>query len=428
MPFVFGETPAQAARMGYGMASANRAAQQRTNELQAGYDFRTNSEENANALRYAAMLNQRQQEENALGRESESLGMQRYQLGQQAEAAKRAEDWQKYTFGQQLGQANKEFDFRKAQVDEQKGLREDELSNAGNALAGALADLKPQRDAALYQKQQAEEKLAALHANAQKEGLLLDPRGRKYTGTSPLTQNFNQRLEDYNFDRDAANNALKPILSEANALERQARGSGFVVEQAGVRHQKRGTFFPYAQPAAQAQEQAAPSAPQIPGVPPVVATYNPASGDYSRGAAPTRIVANTNWGGAGGAGGAPAASEDVTDERGPSLSPPALPPPARPRTLPPVTLAPPPQPTGFAPWTQNVGRGALRLVKNVGVGAVRNIPSWSEIVQTYHNIDNQAADWWKKYPPGTPEALAEEEYRTEQERNVRPYRFNPSYY
>ncbi len=244
--FVFGETPAQAARMGLDIAERNRAATLRAAEQEAAYAYQNNAIANQNALRFAQMLNQRQEQENALAREAESLGERRYLLGQQAQAGRDDAARRRFEFGTGQKNIERQFKFAEQEASGKRQEKEEEVENIGLSLAGAIAQLKPANDSAEARLNTAEKELAGLFSLATGRGLKFNQRAERFEGASSELSSFNQELVKRQAALDAAGVAYEPVAIRLSDIEKQARKFGFVVEPDGIRDVRRGKLYPVA--------------------------------------------------------------------------------------------------------------------------------------------------------------------------------------
>lgn len=262
MAFVFGETPAQAGRMGYEIAERNRAAQIAAQDNEARYAFQANQLANERALQQISLQNQAQQYANQLASEQEANAERRFQFGvgqqQQREALKRADDWQRFQFNNPTAAQREAFDLQREQATAARTQREEAESNAGNALAGALSEIQPAYDTALARFHRAQDKLNRITQSAVEVGLLLNKQTGAFSPRNPAippetVESWTKDYADWKSELEDASKAI-PLLQKDLATQRQqARSSGYTVEPTGVRHLRTGTWFPMtAQGAAEA--------------------------------------------------------------------------------------------------------------------------------------------------------------------------------
>jgi len=243
--FVFGETPAQAARMGYDIAQQNRQAFTRANELEADYAFRTNQMENAAAQNMAALARAQQQEQNQLARES-------FMFGEQQKQQAKADAFAKMQFDAKRKDIDREFAFAEKDAVQEKNLLDDDLNNSGAALSYALTQLRPAADAARAQRDKAAADEAAVIRNALSIGYGYDQARKKITGVGRFrtADDYNNDLNQARLELKDAVDALRPVEQELSIAERQARQLGFSVTPEAIQHIRRGKVFPIGTPKA----------------------------------------------------------------------------------------------------------------------------------------------------------------------------------
>lgn len=236
-PFVFGETPAQAARMGYEMAERNRAADIAAQDRTAQFAFQTYGLENQQAQQIAALEAQRQREQNQLDQVAYQEAAGRFQFGKNLEAQKRAEDWNKFTFDANQKAADRTFQFNKDLTLLERNRRDETIENEGNALAASIGELsKPYQDA-LKLKQDADLQIDATRKAAQLAGYKIDRTGTKFEPISVVVNGnveaHNSKLTQHRTELDEALKNLIPIVNQLKPLEHQARALGFTINPDG---------------------------------------------------------------------------------------------------------------------------------------------------------------------------------------------------
>jgi hypothetical protein len=227
--FVFGETPAQAARMGYDIAQQNRQAFTRANELGADYAFRTNQIERADAQNMAALARAQQQEQNQLAREA-------FVFGEQAKRQARADEMARLQFDTERKDAEREFAFAEKQFKADEIAAENEAENTGITLAEALARLNPAAAEARRARDEAAAAEAAIINNARRIGYGYDEAKRRIIGNGQYrtADDYNRELGEARMNLKAAKEALMPIESELAIAERQARQFKFAISPEAI--------------------------------------------------------------------------------------------------------------------------------------------------------------------------------------------------
>lgn len=253
MPFVFGETPAQAGVMGYNIADRNRAAQIAAQDNEARYAMDANNQANARAFQFAQVQDQRQQYANSLAAQEATNQENRYRFGLDQQARQRGEDWIKYTFGKGQEQNKALMDLKREQVGEQKQKQDDEVANIGGGLAEALSQLQPSYDTSLARLNKATEKLDRIKRSAVEIGLVLNPKTGSFSTANPAMPpetiaSWTTDYADWKKELDDATKELPALQREIDIQRRQARSSGFAVEPTGVRHLRTGSWFPQTAP------------------------------------------------------------------------------------------------------------------------------------------------------------------------------------
>lgn len=244
--FVFGETPAQAARMGYDIAQQNRQALTRANELEADYAFRTNQMENAAAQNMAAIARAQQQEQNQLAREA-------FVFGEQQKQQAKADAMARLQFDTQRKDVEREFAFDEKQLQKKDEVADEQLANAGAVLSDTLSKLIPvQQQARKFIEDIAgpQGKIARLIKRGGLFGFSYDDSKKKLvdTGTGAGGGNIDDLNRELSVLRMELNNAksnLPAIERDVNAARTQALNSGFSITPEGLRHIKRGKVFPF---------------------------------------------------------------------------------------------------------------------------------------------------------------------------------------
>jgi len=244
--FVFGETPAQAARMGYDIAQQNRQALTRANELEADYAFRTNQLENAAAQNMAALARAQQQEQNQLAREA-------FVFGEQAKRQARADAMAKLEFDTERKDVERQFAFEEKQLKRQDEVADEQLANAGAVLSDALSKLIPAQQQARKNIEEIEGvdgKIARLIKRGGLFGFAYDDSKKKLVDTGRGTgggnvDDLNRELTMMRLALNEAKSKLPTIEREVNAARTQALNSGFSITPEGLRHIKRGKVFPF---------------------------------------------------------------------------------------------------------------------------------------------------------------------------------------
>lgn len=216
--FVFGETPAQAARMGYDIAQQNRQALTRANELEADYAFRANQMENAAAQNMAALARAQQQEQNQLAREA-------FVFGEQQRQQARQDAFNKLRFDAQRKDVEREFAFQEKQLKADELEAADEAENTGITLAEALARIVPAVKEARAVRDAAAAAERAVIDNARMIGYGYDEAKKKIVGAgrSGTADDYNRSLSEARTRLKAAREALMPMENELAIAERQAR-------------------------------------------------------------------------------------------------------------------------------------------------------------------------------------------------------------
>jgi len=227
--FVFGETPAQAARMGYDIAQQNRQAFTRANELEADYAFRTNQMENAAAQQMAALARAQQQEQNQLARES-------FMFGEQQKQQARRDAFAKMQFDTQRKDVEREFAFAEKQFKADEAEATNEADNVGLTLAEALTRLNPAAAEARRVRDAAAAAEAAVINNARRIGYSYDEAKKKIIGNGQYrtAEDYNRDLGEARMNLKAAKEALMPIESELAIAERQARQFKFAISPEAI--------------------------------------------------------------------------------------------------------------------------------------------------------------------------------------------------
>lgn len=240
MPFVFGETPAQAARMGYDIAQQNRQAITRANELEADYAFRTNQMENAAAQNMAAIARAQQQEQNQLARES-------FMFGEQAKRQARADAMAKLQFDTQRKDIERQFAFDEKQLKADELEAAAEAENTGTSLAEALSRLTPAAKEARRARDEAAAAEAFIINNARRIGYGYDEVKKKIVGEGQYrtAEDYNRELGEARMNLKAAKEALAPIENELSIAERQARQFRFAVLPDAVKDISRGKTYSF---------------------------------------------------------------------------------------------------------------------------------------------------------------------------------------
>jgi hypothetical protein len=261
--FVFGETPAQAARMGYDIAQQNRQALTRANELEADYAFRTNQLENAAAQNMAALARAQQQEANQLAREAFVFGEQQKQMARRDAMAK-------LQFDTERKDAEREFAFAEKQFKAGEVEAANEAENTGITLAEALTRLNPAAAEARRARDEAAAAEAAIINNARRIGYGYDEAKRKIIGNGQYrtADDYNRELGEARMNLKAAKEALMPIESELAIAERQARQFKFAISPEAITDITRRKSYKIGAPAAMpppAQTAAPRVMPEIPG-------------------------------------------------------------------------------------------------------------------------------------------------------------------
>lgn len=244
--FVFGETPAQAARMGYDIAQQNRQALTRANELEADYAFRTNQMENAAAQNIAALARAQQQEQNQLAREA-------FVFGEQAKRQAQEDAFNKLRFDTQRKDVEREFAFEEKQLKKQDEVADEQLANAGAVLSDALSKLIPVQQQArkfVADIEGPNGKIARLIKRGGLFGFAYDESKKKLVDTGRGTgggnvEDLNRELTMMRLALNDAKSKLPNIDREVNAARAQALNSGFSITPEGLRHIKRGKVFPF---------------------------------------------------------------------------------------------------------------------------------------------------------------------------------------
>lgn len=227
--FVFGETPAQAARMGYDIAQQNRQAFTRANELEADYAFRTNQMERADAQNMAALARAQQQEQNQFAREA-------FVFGEQAKRQARADEMARLQFDTERKDAEREFAFAEKQFKAGEVEAANEAENTGITLAEALARLNPAAAEARRARDEAAAAEAAIINNARRIGYGYDEAKRRIIGNGQYrtADDYNRELGEARMNLKAAKEALMPIESELAIAERQARQFKFAISPEAI--------------------------------------------------------------------------------------------------------------------------------------------------------------------------------------------------
>lgn len=222
--FVFGETPAQAARMGYDIAQQNRQALTRANELEADYAFRTNQMENAAAQNMANLARAQQQEQNALARESFMFGEQQKQQARQEAFAK-----MKFDLGRK--DIDREFAFEEKQLKAQDQTDANEADNVGATIAEQLGRLAPAANAARQARDLAKAAVDQAWKNGRDAGYLFDEAAKKFVGEGRFgtADDYNREFQSARMNLKSAAEALMPLDAELKVAERQARQFKLIV-------------------------------------------------------------------------------------------------------------------------------------------------------------------------------------------------------
>lgn len=222
--FVFGDTPAQAARMGYDIAQQNRQALTRANELEADYAFRTNQMENAAAQSMAALARAQQQEQNQLAREA-------FVFGEQAKRQAQEDAFNKLRFDTQRKDVERKFAFEEKQLKADEMEATNEAENTGITLAEALTRIVPAVKEARAVRDAAVAAEKAIIDNARMIGYGYDEAKKKIVGAgrSGTADDYNSKLSEARLNLKAAKEALTPMENELAIAERQARQFKFAV-------------------------------------------------------------------------------------------------------------------------------------------------------------------------------------------------------
>ncbi len=241
--FVFGETPAQAARMGYDIAQQNRQALTRANELEADYAFRTNQMENAAAQNMAALARAQQQEQNQLAREA-------FVFGEQQRQQARQDAFAKMQFDAKRKDVEREFSFAEKQLKADEMEAANEAENTGITLAETLARITPAAREARRLRDEAAAAEAAVIRNARMIGYGYDEAKKKIVGAgrSGTADDYNRYLSEARMNLKAAKEALMPIENELAIAERQARQFKFAVSPEAVTDIVRKKVYPIRTP------------------------------------------------------------------------------------------------------------------------------------------------------------------------------------
>lgn len=257
--FVFGETPAQAARSGLELALQNRRDITRANELEADYAFRTNQMENAAAQNMAALARAQQQEQNQLARESFLFGEQ-----QKQQAQRNAFD--KMKFDAQRKDVEREFAFQEKQLKADELEAAAEADHTGVSLAATLSRLAPAAAEARRARDEAAAAEAFIITNARRIGYGYDEAKKRIVGEGQYrtAEDYNRELGEARMNLKAAKEALAPIENELSIAERQARQFRFAVLPGAVRDISRGKTYEFG-----------PAAPAGPATPPPAANPVP---------------------------------------------------------------------------------------------------------------------------------------------------------
>ena len=238
--FVFGETPAQAARMGYDIAQQNRQAFTRANELEADYAFRTNQMENAAAQNMAALARAQQQEQNQLAREA-------FMFGEQAKRQSRADAMARLEFDTQRKDVEREFAFAEKEDVKEKNRLEDDLDNSGRSLSFALSQLIPAQQAVRKQVDDASAQIGKIIKKASLLGFAYDEGKKRVVGAGNGTASADDLNRDLTMARLALNDAkarLPEVERNVNAAKSQALNLGFSFTPNAIQHVRRGKVFP----------------------------------------------------------------------------------------------------------------------------------------------------------------------------------------
>lgn len=239
--FVFGETPAQAARMGYDIAQQNRQAFTRANELEADYAFRANQMENAAAQNMAALARAQQQEQNQLAREA-------FVFGEQAKRQARADAMAKLEFDTERKDVERQFAFEEKQLKRKDELAADQADNSGASLAYNLSTLLPIQKAAKKRADDAAAEIKRVIDQGTNLGFRYDEAGKRLIdagGGRGNVDSFNRALTMARLELNDAKSKIPDIDREVNAARTQALNSGFSITPEGLRHIKRGKVFPF---------------------------------------------------------------------------------------------------------------------------------------------------------------------------------------
>ena len=260
--FIFGETPAQAARMGYDIAQQNRQAFTRANELEADYAFRTNQMERADAQNMAAIARAQQQEQNQLAREA-------FMFGEQAKQQAKADAFAKMQFDAKRKDIEREFAFAEKQFKADEVEAASEAENTGITLAEALARLNPAAAEARRARDEAAAAEAAIINNARRIGYGYDEAKKRIIGNGQYrtADDYNRELGEARMNLKAAKEALMPIESELAIAERQARQFKFAISPEAITDIARRKSYKIGAPAAMPPAATAPPRvmPEIPG-------------------------------------------------------------------------------------------------------------------------------------------------------------------
>lgn len=216
----------------------NIAGQERAAQQQAAYAFQRRALEDADMSRAVNYQNQFNRDAFNLGEQrqiaADQKALQQYQFGVQR---KRDEDARAFR--------DKEFEFNREAI--LKGEREaqEEIENVGESIADSLSLLRPAYQKAVDEQKLADTALRAVKREAMLAGFTLDPRTKAFTGTGANLGDVNARYLDSKEAYDAAKNNLAATIQGLATQERQARGSGMVVEPTGMTHAKSGKWYPF---------------------------------------------------------------------------------------------------------------------------------------------------------------------------------------